>query len=141
MARERVAGRNARVLVVSQPSLFEDGIEELLRQEQGLEIVGREADPQEVIRRNKQGSPGVVILVDGEGTTGLEAELLGLVREGFRIRVLEVHRGTNALCVYCGEQQPIREAGDLAQTVQHICGGLTREPEVPPTPAMRQQVP
>ena len=45
MGRVRAARPRARVLVVPPPLLFEQGIEELLRQEPGLEIVGRERDP------------------------------------------------------------------------------------------------
>ena len=128
------------MLVVSQPSLFEDGIEELLRQEQGLEIVGLETDPGQAIRRVKEDRPDVVILTDGDAATGLGAELLRLVREGFRMRIVEVHLATNTLCIYCGEQQPIREVRDLVDTVRHICDGLTRDAGVPLSPAMGQPV-
>ena len=127
----RAAGPKARVLVVSEPSLFEEGLEELLRQEQGLEIVGREADPEEAVRRIKESLPDVIILTDGEAATGLDAELLRMVREGFRLRMVEVHLATNTLCIYCGEQQPIREARDLVDAVRHLCHGLTREAHVP----------
>ena len=126
------------MFVVSQPSLFEDGIEELLRQEPGLEIVGRETDPAQAVERIKEAHPDVVILTDGEAATGLDAELLRLVREGFHMRIVEVHLATNTLCIYCGEQQPIREVRDLVDTVQHICCGLTRETQVPLSPAMGQ---
>ena len=122
-----MARPKARVFVVSQPSLFEDGIEELLRQEPGLEIVGRETDPAQAVERVKETHPDVIILTDGEAATGLDAELLGLVREGFHIRIVEVHLATNTLCIYCGEQQSIREVGDLVDTVQHICDSLAGE--------------
>jgi hypothetical protein len=47
------------------------------------------------------------------------------------VRIVEVHLETNTVCIYCGEQQSIREAGDLVRTVQHICDALGREAEVP----------
>jgi len=125
-----------RVFIVAEPSLFEEGIEELLRQEEGLEIVGREEDPQEAVRRIRECHPDVVVFTDGEGATGLEAELLRLVREGFHMRIVEVHLATNTVCIYCGEQQSIREAEDLVHTVQHICDGLGREAAVPVPQAM-----
>jgi len=140
MGRVRVARPKARVFVVSQPSLFEDGIEELLRQEPGLEIVGRETDPAQAVERIKEAHPDVVILTDGEAATGLDAELLRLVREGFHMRIVEIHLATNTLCLYCGEQQSIREVRDLVDTVQHICDGLTREAGVPLSPVMGQPV-
>ena len=124
-----------RVLVVAEPSLFQEGIEELLRQEPGLEIVGLETDPGQALGRIRECHPDVVVLTDGEAETVLGAELLRLVREGFHMRIVEVHLATNTLCLYCGEQQSIREVRDLVDTVQGICDGLTREGQVPLSPA------
>ncbi len=120
----------ARVLVVSGPSLFGEGIEGLLRHEPGLEIAA--LDPAQAIGRIKEVHPDVVVLTDAEAATGLGLELLGMVREGLHIRIVEVHRATNTVCLYCGEQQPIREARDLVDRVRGICGGLIREGQAPP---------
>jgi chemotaxis response regulator CheB len=120
-----------RVLVVAEPSLLQEGIEELLRREPGLEIVGLETDPGQALGRIRECHPDVVVLTDGEAEIVLGAELLRLVREGFHMRMVEVHQATNTLCVYCGEQQPIREVQDLVDTVEHICDGVTREAHVP----------
>ena len=127
MERARGGRPKARVLVLSGPSLFGEGIEGLLRQEPGLEIVGLETDSGQAIGRIKETHPDVVIVTDGEAATGLDAQLLGLVREGLHMRIVEVHLETNTLCIYCGEQQPIREVGDLVDTVQHICDSLAGE--------------
>jgi len=128
------------VLIVSELSLFGEGVEGLLRQEPGLEIVGLETDPEQAIGRVKEAHPDVVILTDGEAATGLDAELLRLVREGFHMRIVEVHLATNTLCLYCGEQQPIREVRDLVDTVQHICDSLNPETQVPLSPMGGQAV-
>ena len=120
--------------------MFGNGIEGLLCQEPGLEIVGRETDPRQAVRRIKETHPDVNVLTDGEAATGLDAELLHLVREGLHMRIVEIHLQTNTLCIYCGEQQTIREVGDLVDTVQHICDGLTRDTEVPLAPVMGQPV-
>ena len=125
-----------RVFVLSGPSLFGNGIEGLLCEEPGLEIVGREMDPRQAVRRIRESHPDVIILADGEAARGLDAELLGLVREGFHMRIVEVHLASNTLCLYCGERQPIREVRDLVDTLQHICDSLTREAEVPLSPVM-----
>jgi hypothetical protein len=105
-----------------------------------LEIVGLETDPGQAIGRIREAHPDVVILADGEAAGGLDAELLGMVREGFRMRIVEVHLATNTLCLYCGEQQPIREVRDLVDTVRHVCDGLIREAQVPLSPAMGQAI-
>jgi hypothetical protein len=131
MGDERGVTLRARVLIVSGLSLFGEGIEGLLRQEPGLEIVGLETDPGQAIGRIREAHPDVIILSDAEAATGLDAELLRLVREGLHMRIVEVHQDTNTLCVYCGEQQPIREVQDLVDTVQGVCEGLAREAQVP----------
>ena len=124
MSREEVATLRPRVLLVSEPSLFQDAIEALLREEPGLEIVGRETDARQAVVRIRECRPDVVIVADGEGETGLEADLLRLAREGFPMRIVEVHLATNTVCIYSGKQESVREAGDLARTVRHICAGL-----------------
>jgi hypothetical protein len=136
----RAARPKARVLLVSRLSLFEAGIEELLRQEADFEIVGRETDPQKTIKRVKEAPPDVVILTDGEGKTGLGLELLRLVREGVRIRIVEVHLTTNTVCLYCGERQSIGEVGDLVDTVRHVCEGLIGHAQVPLAPVPGEPV-
>lgn len=135
---EHAWGASMRVLVVAEPSLFQEGIEKLLRQEQGLEIVGRETDPQEAVRRIKEACPDVVVLVDGEAATGFAPGLIRMVREGFHMRVVEVHLATNTVCLYWGERQSIREGRDLVDTVRHICDSLNREAEVPLAPVTGQ---
>jgi CheY-like chemotaxis protein len=136
----QTARPKARVLLVSRLSLFAAGIEELLRQEAEFEIVGRETDPHKAIKRVREAPPDVVILTDGEGKTGLGLELLRLVREGVRIRIVEVHLTTNTVCLYCGERQSIGEVGDLVDTVRHICEGLIGDARVPLAPVAGEPV-
>jgi chemotaxis response regulator CheB len=121
MGSVRGARRRLRVFVVSEASLFGEAVEELLRQEPGLEIVGRETDPRQAVSRIKEAPPDVVIITDGEAATWLGAELLRLVREGFPMRIVEIDLASNTFCVYRGEQQRIREAGDLVSAVRRMC--------------------
>ena len=127
-----------RVLVVAEPSLFEEGIEELLRQEEGLEIIGREEDPQEAARCIKESSPDVIILINGEAGTALDVDVLRLAREGFQIKIVEVHLTTNTLCIYRGDHRSIGGAQDLVDVVRQLCQGLSREAQVPLSPATGQ---
>ena len=129
-----------RVLVVAEPSMFEEGIGELLRQEPGLEIVGQGADAQEAVRLIEECHPDVILLADGESATGCAPEFMRLVREGFHIRVVEVHLATNTLCLYSGERQPIRQVQDLVDSVRHLCEGSGRGTQVPLTPVVGESV-
>ena len=101
---EQRATPKVRVLIVSGMSLFEEGIEGLLRQEPGLEIVGLETDARQAMERIREAHPDVVILTDGEAAAGFSPELVRMVREGLRMRIVEIQLATNTLCIYCGEQ-------------------------------------
>jgi hypothetical protein len=129
-----------RVLVVGEPSLFEEGIEELIRQEPGLEIVARGADPQDTARLFKEHSADVILVADGEAATRVAPDLMDMVREGLCMRMIEVHLATNSLCVYRGDHQPIREVADLVDAVRLVCGGLTPDAQVPRAPDAREPV-
>jgi hypothetical protein len=136
VAKGQRARRKTRVLVVSEPSLFGEGVEALLRLEPGLEIVGRETDRRQAASRVRETAPDVVVLTDGEAATGLGLELLRLVGEGFHVRVVEIHLEANSLCVYCGEEQSIKEVRDLVDSLGHLCHSLTTESVVPLPPGM-----
>jgi DNA-binding NarL/FixJ family response regulator len=124
-----------RVFIVAEPSMFDEGIEAILRQEPGLEIVGR-GGAEDATRLVKEVSPDVILVADGESATRLVPELMCMVKEGSSIRMIEVHLATNTLCVYRGDQQPIREAADLLGTVRHLCEHLTPGPHIPAKPEM-----
>ena len=124
---EHMMRQTTRIFVLSGPSLFANGLQVLLGEEAGLEIVGRETDPRQAVSRIRGSHPDVIVVADGEGVTELEAELLRLVREGFPMGIVEVHLGTNTVCVYCGEQRAILEVGDLADTIHRICAALHTE--------------
>jgi chemotaxis response regulator CheB len=123
-----------RVLILSDRSLFGEGIEGLLRQEPGLEIVGLDTDPGKAMQCIRETRPDVVILTDGEAATGIGFELLRLVREGFPMRIVELDLATNSLCIYCGEQETVTEVRDLADAVGHICHSVRGETQVPLPP-------
>jgi DNA-binding NarL/FixJ family response regulator len=125
-----------RVLLFAEPSMFNEGIEAMLRQEPGLEIVGREEDPEEAVKLIEEASPDVILVADGEAAAVLAPELMRMVRQGFRMRMVEVHLATNTLCIYRGEQQRVREAGELLEAVRHTWEGLTGDPQSPLTPVL-----
>jgi DNA-binding NarL/FixJ family response regulator len=65
------AGVMMCVLIVSSHPLFGQGVESLLRQEAGVEIVGRETDVDYAIERIKELQPDVIILGNDDPTPEL----------------------------------------------------------------------
>jgi chemotaxis response regulator CheB len=125
-----------RVLVVAEPSLFEEGVEELLRQEPGFDVVGRETDSLEIVRLIQEASLDVLVVIDGQGARGLVRELIRMVQNGFRIRVVEVNRANNTLCHYCGEQEAVRDGRALLDAVRRICYPSMLDAQAPLARAM-----
>jgi hypothetical protein len=136
MPKDQRARPKTRVLIVSELSLFGEGVEALLRLEPGLEIVGRETDRGQAASRVWEIAPDVVVLTDGEAAAGLGLELLRLVGEGFHVRVVEIHLEANRLCIYCGEEQSIEEVRDLVDSLGHLCRSSMEEPAVTLSPGM-----
>jgi len=130
---EHIVAPSGGSLLLFGPHLFGNAVEALLCGEPGLELVGRETDPGQAIRRVRESRPDVVVFSDGEGATGLAGELLRSAREGFHVRIVEVQLATNTVCIYCGEQQSIREVRNLVDTVQDISAGPGRDARVPLT--------
>jgi DNA-binding NarL/FixJ family response regulator len=108
-----------RVFVLSSFPLFVHGVESMLRDEAGLEIVGRERHLEKGLQRIRDLRPDVVILDNGSEFTDPTATLMQIVREGGDIKVIAYSFDDNTMCVYCGEQRVVREVGDLMRAIQH----------------------
>jgi len=86
MSSRQNGGSKVRVFILSSESLFDLGLESLLRQEAALEVVGHEADLDQALVRISELSPDVIVvnstdascrptaamyrLMNGTGTTG-----------------------------------------------------------------------
>lgn len=109
-----------RVLMISRQSMFEQGLDSLLRQEAGLEIVVCETDVGRVMERIKEVRPDVVIFE----ANGPEAEaevgqvVRRLLRENLKLKVIELNLQDNTLCIYCGEHRVIKQVADLVEAIK-----------------------
>jgi hypothetical protein len=103
-----------------------------------LEIAGRETDPEQAVRHIWENCPDLVIVTGGEAATGLDLEMVRLVREGLYMRIVEIHVETNTLCLYSGVRQLIHNTGDLAEALACIGGSVNREVQARSSPAMGQ---
>lgn len=107
-----------RVLIVSRQSMFEQGLDALLRREPGLEIVVCEADMGEVMEGIQELRPDVVIFE----TNGAEADMgqvvRRLLRENLKLKVIELNLRDNTVCIYCGEHRVIRQVADLLEAIK-----------------------
>jgi len=113
-----------RVFIFSNPSLFGQGIEGLLCQESGLDILGWETDLEKAVRRIKEIRPGVVILAGEEGTSDSATAVMRILKEGRGTLVVEVDLETHILHIYGEGRRLVREVKDLMDVIQYpaACG-------------------
>ena len=121
---QKEAGAMKRVFILSNHPLFGQGVESLLRQETGLEIVGREADVDKAMERIKELQPDGVILTNDQPATHPAPAVMRILREGVGTKVIGLDLRDNTLCVYRGEQRVVTEVKDLMEAI----GPLSPEP-------------
>jgi chemotaxis response regulator CheB len=108
-----------RVFILSSQSLFDLGVENLLRQEAELEVVGREADIDRALVQIKILMPDVVILNSADASCSPTPAVLRLMNE-VGTRIIKLNLQDNTICMYREEQRMIEEVGDLAKFVCQV---------------------
>ena len=115
--RRKETGVMKRVFMLSSHSLFGQGVESLLCQEAGLEIVGRETDADKAIGRIKELRPDVVIVDSGDPTCDPAPVVMRILREG-GIKIIGLDLQDNTLCIYRGEQRVVKCIEDLVEAIE-----------------------
>ena len=120
-----------RVFVVSGFSLFNHGVEGLLLDEAGMEIVGREKNLDVALQRIKEVHPDVVILDSGSSEPDAASAVMRILGEGGEIKVITFSLNDNTMRIYCGGQRVITEVGDLVRAIQQRPFSLPSESSAP----------
>ena len=107
-----------RVFILSSHPLFSQGVENLLRQESRLEIVGREADVDKAVERIKELQPDVVILDGGDPARDPTLAVMRILREGLGAKVIGLNLQDNKMFIYRGEQRVVKEVKDLVEAIE-----------------------
>ena len=122
LGRFRFLGRTGpmkRVLILSCHPLFSKGVETLLRQQQGVDIVGRESDLETAIIRLKELRPDVVILdmgVPGGDYGPIRSRILD-TSQG--VKIVGLNLENNTFSIYHEEQRILHQVQDLMQAIEN----------------------
>ena len=108
-----------RVFILSKQSLFDLGVENLLRQEAELEVVGRGDDMDQALAQIKALRPDVVILNSADASCSPTPAVLRLMNE-VGATIIKLNLQDNTICMYREEQRMIEEVGDLAKFVRQV---------------------
>lgn len=107
-----------RILHVSDESLLSLGVESLLGEQNGLDVVmcTSTAEALEQIRRD----PPDAIILDLEGSQNETAlEWLRILRDRPDTRLVALNRQDSTICIYHGIKHALREAQDLLAVIDH----------------------
>jgi chemotaxis response regulator CheB len=114
-----VYGRHMkRVLLIASSTLFGRGVENLLRQEPGLEVVGCEVDVSKVIERVRELKPDVVIIERNKTVNDAGNTLGSMLRVCKKLKVIEMDSEDDTISIYSGQQQVIKHVQDLVTVIE-----------------------
>jgi chemotaxis response regulator CheB len=107
-----------RVFILSRQSLFSQGIESLLSQHPGLEIVGRDTNFDAAAEFLETSCPDVVILNCDDPDPDLSPTVVCILRKRLGICVIGLSLQDNKLYAYRGEQKQVYQVEDLLETIE-----------------------
>jgi DNA-binding NarL/FixJ family response regulator len=113
-----------RVFMLSRQPLFSQGIEKLLRQRPGFEIIGREANAHQAVNCIQALAPDIVIL-DSQDLASTPADVVAAVlRAAPGARLISLNLENDQIMVYHGERRTARSIDDL-------CEAMSEDPTQP----------
>ncbi|MCK5315583.1 MAG: response regulator transcription factor [Anaerolineales bacterium] len=108
-----------RVFVLSRRSMFHKGIETLLSQEEGVEIVGHDTEPEVALESIERFSPDVVIVNLDDPEPVLSQTVLCILREKQDISIIWLSLQDNCIRIYRGESKQVHQLEDLLNVIQN----------------------
>ena len=118
MGTERNGQASVRVLVLSDETLYDLGVRSLLSRYPTLEILSCEPDADKVTACLQSFQPDIVVLNTAQQQVANAAEWLQILRDSPRIKLLGLSLEDSTVCIYHGETQQVREAGDLFRAIE-----------------------
>jgi DNA-binding NarL/FixJ family response regulator len=107
-----------RVFIVSSHSLFAQGMEEWLRQQAGLDIVGRESDMARAAPYIEQLQPDLILFDISDEARDPTAALIRFVRDRLDTKIVGVHLRDSCICIYCKRQHLAQEVRGLLEVIE-----------------------
>ncbi len=107
-----------RVFVLSRRSMFHEGIKTLLSQQEGVEIVGHDTEPEGALECIDKFSSDVVIVNLDDPEPVLSQTVLRILREKQDMCIIWLSLQDNIIRIYRGENKQVRQLEDLLNVIQ-----------------------
>ena len=117
MGTEQTAQSSVRVLVLSDETLFNLGVQNLLSQQEALEILSCEPDAGAVQAQLQAFQPHIVVLNSAQQQGASAPEWIDILRDRPGVRLLGLSLRDSSVCIYRGETMQVREVADLVRAI------------------------
>lgn len=117
------------MLVFSDQTLLANGIEDVLRQEGNVEILGWETDPDQALRAIAQIHPQVVLLAGAHAAEAFAPAVMAVLKGDSPVKVVEVTLESNTMHIYGKELCVVEEVKGLLEAIEQ---SAVRKNEAPP---------
>lgn len=107
-----------RVYVLSHRCMFHDGIETLLSQEEGIEIIKHESDPERSLECIREHDADVVIVNLDDPAPYLSQTVMKLLQENLDVSILGLSLKDNSIRIYRTENKMVHQVEDLMDLIQ-----------------------
>ena len=108
-----------RLCILSPPCLLGRGVETLLSQQDGLEIVCTKTELTDVLPCIQTCQPDVVIINCHDLENDMRAAVVDISRVVFDVSIIGISLTENKICIHRGEHQQVQEVDDLIKAIQH----------------------
>ena len=107
-----------RVFVLSRRTMFLEGIKTLLSQQEGVEIVGHNTEPEGALECIEKYNSDVVIVNLDDPEPVISQTVLCILREKQDMSIIWLSLQDNIIRIYRGENKQIRQLEDLLRVIQ-----------------------
>jgi DNA-binding NarL/FixJ family response regulator len=106
------------IYIVSKNPIFGEGIEEMLRRREGVEILGFERDFEKAIEQIVDLRPGIVIFDCNQDQDEINIAILQILKKGVEVKIIRLDIQSNRFMVYKRENHEVRQLEDLFQEIE-----------------------
>jgi len=109
-----------RIFIVSSYLMFSLGLENLLRQDKEIKILGQETSREKAILKIKELQPDVVIVYTDDSHTGSRSFIIEILKTSPISKVIGLSLQNNTFYVYQVKQGETDSVDDLFKTLKEI---------------------
>ncbi len=107
-----------RIFMISSQLMFSRGVENLLRGQANLEILGRETDAAKAVLQIRELQPDVVILDSKDLASAPSSIIANILKEAPGVKVITLNLANELIRIYHGEQRTAQCIDDLVDVIE-----------------------